>query len=187
MAESPQWARLAGSFFRDPGLNQLPALANLRTMSTIRVAGPEEAAPIARIVNAAFEVERPYRLHGERTSAENVRQLMMDGKTFFVAEEGGRILGAVFVRITGHSGYFGMLSVDPALQRGGIGRALREHAEEFCRQKGCSEMTLTTGDFRTELVPYYTRAGYRVVGTEPGPAEWSMRSGFRVVHMAKPL
>ena len=156
-------------------------------MFTIRVAGSEEADPIARIVNAAFEVERPFRLHGERTSQENVRQLMRDGRTFFVAEEDGRIVGAVFVRITGTTGYFGMLSVDPALQRSGIGRALREHAEEFCKQHGCSEMTLTTGEFRTELVPYYTRAGYKIVGTEPGPAEWSMRSGFRIVHMAKPL
>jgi predicted N-acetyltransferase YhbS len=156
-------------------------------MFTIRVAVPEEASEIARIVNAAFEVERPFRLHGERTSQESVRQLMRDGRTFFVAEQDGRMVGAVFVWITGHTGYFGMLSVDPALQRSGIGRALREHAEEFSRQHGCSEMTLTTGDFRTELVPYYTRAGYKIVGTEPGPAEWSMRSGFRVVHMAKPL
>jgi predicted N-acetyltransferase YhbS len=156
-------------------------------MFSIRVAGSEEAEPIARIVNAAFEVERPFRLHGERTSPENVRQLMLEGKTFFVAEEDGRIVGSVFVRITGHTGYFGMLSVDPSLQRSGIGRALREHAEEFCRHNGCSEMTLTTGDFRTELVPYYARAGYKVVSTEPGPAEWSMRSGFRVVHMAKAL
>jgi len=156
-------------------------------MFTIRVAGSEEAEQIARIVNAAFEVERPYRLDGDRTSVENIRQLMRDGRTFFVAEENGRTIGAVFVRITGITGYFGMLSVDPALQRSGIGRALREHAERFCKQHGCSEMTLTTGDFRTELVPYYTRAGYKIVGTEPGPAEWSMRSGFRVVHMAKPL
>ncbi len=156
-------------------------------MFTIRVGVPEEADPIARIVNAAFEVERPFRLNSERTSPENVRQLMLDGRTFFVAEENGRMVGTVFVRITGQTGYFGMLSVDPPWQRSGSGRALRKHAEEFCKQHGCSEMTLTTGDFRTELVPYYTRAGYRVVGTEPGPAEWSMRSGFRIVHMAKPL
>lgn len=156
-------------------------------MFTIRVAVPEEADHIARIVNAAFEVERPFRLHGERTSVENIRQLMLDGNSFFIAEQDGRIVGSIFVRITGNTGYFGMLSVDPALQRSGIGRALREHAEQFCRQLGCSEMTLTTGDFRTELVPYYTRAGYSVVSTEPGPAEWSMRSDFRIVHMAKPL
>lgn len=158
-------------------------------MFTIRIAIVDEADQIARIVNAAFEVERPFRVGGERTSAENVRKLMLDGNTFFVAEatEASRIVGAVFVRITGQTGYFGMLSVDPTLQGSGMGRALREHAEEFCRQRGCSEMTLTTGDFRTELLPYYSRAGYKVVSTEPGPAEWSMRKDFRIVHMTKPL
>ncbi len=112
---------------------------------------------------------------------------MARGDTFFVAEQEGRVVGSVFVRITGGTGYFGMLAVDPALQRSGIGRALREHAEAFCRGRGCTQMTLSTGDFRTELLPYYARAGYAVVGTEPGPAEWSFAKPFRVVHMAKPL
>lgn len=157
-------------------------------MLTIRSAVSDEAAQVAAIINAAFEVERPFRAHGQRTSSEDVRQLMLDGNTFFVAERDGGIVGTVYVRITGLTGYFGMLAVDPTLQRAGIGRALREHAEQFCRQHGCSEMTLTTGDFRTELVPYYTRAGYRIVSTEPRPAaDWSMQSDFRIVHMAKPL
>jgi GNAT superfamily N-acetyltransferase len=157
-------------------------------MLTIRSAVPDEAAQVAGIINAAFEVERPFRAHGQRTSTEDVRQLMLDGNTFFVAEQDSRILGTVYVRITGLTGYFGMLAVDPTLQRGGIGRGLREHAEQFCKQHGCTEMTLTTGDFRTELVPYYTRAGYRIVSTEPRPAdEWCMRNDFRIVHMAKPL
>lgn len=156
-------------------------------MFAIRLAASDEADQVARIINAAFHVERPFRLRGERTSTEDVRRLMLDGNSFFVAEQGGQILGTVYVRITGHTGYFGMLAVDPTLQRSGIGRALREHTEAFCKQHGCSEMTLTTGDFRTELLPYYSRAGYRVVSTEPGPAEWSMRNEFRIVHMAKPL
>ena len=156
-------------------------------MFTIRVALIEEADEVARIINAAFEVERPFRLRGDRTSTEDVRQLMSSGNTFFLAEENRRIVGTVYVRINGQTGYFGMLSVDPTLQRNGIGRALREHAEAFCKQRGCTEMTLTTGDFRTELLPYYTRAGYRVVSTQPGSPEWSMRNEFRIVHMAKPL
>jgi len=156
-------------------------------MFTIRVALIEEADEVARIINAAFEVERPFRLRGDRTSTEDVRQLMSSGNTFFLAEENRRMLGTVYVRINGETGYFGMLSVDPTLQRNGIGRALREHAEAFCKQRGCTEMTLTTGDFRAELLPYYTRAGYRVVSTEPGSPEWSMRNEFRIVHMAKPL
>jgi GNAT superfamily N-acetyltransferase len=111
---------------------------------------------------------------------------MLDGNSFFVAEE-GRIVGTVYVRITGPTRYFGMLAVDPTLLRSGIRRALREHAEEFCRQHGCTEMTLTTGDFRTELLPYYRRAGYKIVSIEPGTPEWSMRNEFRIVHMAKML
>jgi predicted N-acetyltransferase YhbS len=156
-------------------------------MSTIRFAAVEEADEIAKLINAAFEVERPFRSGGERTTADNVRELMLAGNSFFVAEQSSRIEGTVFVRITGQTGYFGMLAVDPALQRSGIGHALREHAEQFCKQHGCTEMTLTTGDFRTELLPYYTRAGYRIVSTEPGPAEWSMRNEFRIVHMVKAL
>ncbi|HJT54745.1 MAG TPA: GNAT family N-acetyltransferase [Candidatus Angelobacter sp.] len=156
-------------------------------MFTIRVALIEEADEVARIINAAFEVERPFRLRGDRTSTEDVRQLMSSGNTFFLAEENRRIVGTVYVRINGQTGYFGMLSVDPTLQRNGIGRALREHVEGFCKQRGCREMTLTTGDFRTELLPYYARAGYRVVSTEPGSPEWSMRNEFRIVHMAKAL
>jgi predicted N-acetyltransferase YhbS len=110
---------------------------------------------------------------------------MLDRNTFFVAEQTGQVIGAVYVRITGRTGYFGMLAVEPGLHRSGIGRALRERAEEFSKQQGCTEMTLTTGDFRIELLPYYSRAGYRVVATEPGPAEWSIRSPFQIVHMAK--
>lgn len=153
---------------------------------TIRIANPDDAAEIARVVNAAFEVERPMRASGSRTSEENVGELMQDA-TFFIAEQRGKIVGAVMARVTGQTGYFGMLSVDESLQRSGIGRALRERAEQFCKERGCTEMTLTTGEFRTELPPYYQRAGYRITAIEPGPAEWGLSKPFNVIHMAKPL
>jgi ribosomal protein S18 acetylase RimI-like enzyme len=164
-------------------------------MYRIREADERDAENIARIVNAAFEVERPVRGPvGNRTSPENVRDLMQAGDRFFVAERASdgsasssEIVGAVFARITGSTGYFGMLAVDPSLQRSGLGRRLREHAERYCREHGCTEMTLSTGDFRTELLPYYERAGYRITSIEPGPAAWRLAKPFRIVHMAKPL
>lgn len=158
-------------------------------MLTVRDATGHDVESVAAIVNAAFEVERPVRgPRGNRTSAENVRELMARADTtFFVAEQEGRVVGSVMVRITGDTGYFGMLAVDPGLQKGGIGRTLRERAEAFCKERGCAEMTLTTGDFRTELLPYYQRAGYRVVRIEPGPSEWGLSKSFQVVHMAKSL
>jgi predicted N-acetyltransferase YhbS len=156
-------------------------------MFTIRLAGVQDAERIAVLVNEAFEVERPMRSSGHRTSLEGVRQEMERG-SFFVAEQKGTIVGSVFARITGTTGYFGMLAVEPGFQGSGIGRALREHVEAYCKARGCTQMTLSTGDFRTELLPYYGRAGYRVVSYEPSSgAAWNLSKPFQIVHMAKEL
>lgn len=156
-------------------------------MFTIRLAGEQDAERIAALVNAAFEVERPMRSSGDRTSPQGVRDEMERG-SFFVAEQNGTIVGSVFARITGTTGYFGMLAVDPTLQKSGIGRALREHVEAYCKARGCTQMTLSTGDFRTELLPYYGRAGYRVASYEPSSgAAWNLSKPFQIVHMVKEL
>ncbi len=67
----------------------------------------------------------------------------------------GRLSGVVEVRAEGTTGYFGMLAVDPSVRRAGVGRALVEAAENHCRGAGCTVMTLSTGEDRTELIPYY--------------------------------
>ena len=154
-------------------------------MFAIREAERSDVSAIVRVVNAAFDVERPVRT-SDRTSPQDVQDLMERGK-FFVAVKDARVIGAVFVRSSGTTGYFGMLAVDPELQRAGIGRALREHAEVFCRRIGCTEMTLCTGDFRKELLPYYAHAGYSIVRTEPAPPEWPASRPFQIVHMRKEL
>jgi predicted N-acetyltransferase YhbS len=156
-------------------------------MFEVRAVGEQDAERIAALVNAAFEVERPMRASGDRTSPTGVRNEMQRG-VFFVAEQEGRIVGSVFTRVTGTVGYFGMLAVDPARQRGGIGRALRQHAEFYCKARGCTRMTLSTGDFRTELLSYYSRAGYRVVSHETSSGSaWNLSRPFQIVHMAKEL
>jgi ribosomal protein S18 acetylase RimI-like enzyme len=139
---------------------------------------------IVRIINAAFEVEREFR-QGERTSASEIAT-MMERDVFLVAEEDGRIVGAVHTSVDGATGYFGMLAVDPALQRGGVGRALLVAAEEHCRKAGCTEMTMSTGEDRTELIPYYERVGYRVTSIEPSTSR-AFKRPIRIVKMAKDL
>jgi ribosomal protein S18 acetylase RimI-like enzyme len=147
----------------------------------IRLATKEDAPAIARVINAAFEVEREFR-RGDRTSAAEILALLQHD-TFLVddrlvGDQEGRIAGAVHVRTAGAVGYFGMLAVDA--------EARLEAAEDHCRKAGCSTMTLSTGEDRKELIPWYERLGYRVTSTELSTNPAFSRP-IRVVHMAKPL
>jgi predicted N-acetyltransferase YhbS len=152
----------------------------------IRQAAATDADEVARIINAAFEIEREFR-RGERTSAaEILASLSMNRGIFLVAEDGGRLIGAVEVRADGDAGYFGMLAVHTSVRRCGIGRALVEAAEAYCRDAGCSVMTMSTGENRTELIPYYEKMGYRLTAVEPltNPA---FKYPIRIVKMKKTL
>jgi ribosomal protein S18 acetylase RimI-like enzyme len=108
----------------------------------IRRATALDADEIARIVNAAFEIEQEFRRGDRTSSAEVLTSISMEHEIFLVAEDGGRLVGAVEVRLDGEAGYFGMLAVDASVRRGGIGRALVEAAEAHCREAGCSVMTI---------------------------------------------
>jgi len=152
----------------------------------IRQATASDADEIARVINAAFEIEREFR-RGERTSpAEVLTTMSRNHEIFLVAEEGGRLVAAVEVRVDGDAGYFGMLAVDASVRRGGIGRALVEAAEAHCRRAGCSVMTMSTGENRTELIPYYEKMGYWVTAIEASTNP-AFKYPIRVVNMEKPL
>jgi len=58
----------------------------------IRMAVKEDAEPLARLINAAFVVERPF-IEGERIDPAGVREYMGKGK-FLVAEDGLTLLDA---------------------------------------------------------------------------------------------
>jgi GNAT superfamily N-acetyltransferase len=118
----------------------------------IQRASEADIPEIVNIVNAAFQVERDFRM-GVRTSFADVKRLM-EGNTFLVAVQDDQVVGAIMVRVNESTGYLGMLSVRPGLQGSGIGRALLQEAEALCRAQGCTEMTLTTGSVRRELLHY---------------------------------
>jgi ribosomal protein S18 acetylase RimI-like enzyme len=150
----------------------------------IRTAVSDDAPEIARVVNEAFEVEREFR-PGDRTNADEVRQIL-ERDAFLVLEQDGRIVAAVHVRVTPPTGYFGMLGVEHAAQGGGLGRTLTFAAEDYCRQRGCTEMTLSTGAERSQLVAWYERLGYRVTRTAPSDNP-AFNRAIPVVEMSKPL
>jgi GNAT superfamily N-acetyltransferase len=153
---------------------------------TTRWADSADAENIARLVNSAFRLERFF-VDADRTNPEKVRALLDKGK-FLLAEEAGVLIACVYVELRGERGYFGLLAVDPARQRAGMGSRLIDAAEEYCRASGCHFMDLTTVNLRKELPGYYRRRGYAENGTLPFPADqYPPKMPCHLVKMSKPL
>src|SRR5580704_12166548 len=151
-----------------------------------RTADPADAEEIAHLVNSAFGPERFF-IDGDRTNPEKVQALLKKGK-FLLAEDSGNLAGCVYVELQGERGYFGLLAVDPAQQRTGLGSRLVEAAEEYCRCAGCHFMNITIVNLRTPLFGYYGRLGYVENGTLPFPREQHPpKMPCHLVKMAKPL
>jgi GNAT superfamily N-acetyltransferase len=150
-----------------------------------RTAEPEDAENIARLVNAAFRPERFF-IDEDRINPDKVRALLQKGK-FLLAEEAGALAGCVYVERRGERGYFGLLAVDPALQRCGLGSRLVAAAEEYCHAADCHFMDLTIVNLRTELPAFYHRLGYVESGTLPFPADQHANQPCHLVRMSKPL
>lgn len=135
---------------------------------TIREAGVGDVAALVAIVNAAFRVEAFFKT-GDRTDADDIRARMRRGRFLIAEDENGDMAGAVFVAMRGHTGYFGMLSIDPSRQGQGLGTRLTKLAEDACREAGCTQMEIEVVNLRAELPPYYRRLGYVERGTRPFP------------------
>src|SRR5580704_5730527 len=150
-----------------------------------RTAQLDDAENIAQLVNVAFRPERFF-IDADRTNPEKVRALMQKGK-FLLAEDAGALAGCVYVELRDERGYFGLLAIDPALQRSGLGSRLVAAAEEYCRAAGCHFMDLTIVNLRTELPPFYQRLGYVESGTLPFPPDQHPNQPCHLVKMSKPL
>lgn len=150
--------------------------AHKATSCTIRIAGTADIPAMEPIINAAFGIEGF--IEGERT---NQAQLvaMMDKGIFLVGHDHtGKLIASVYVEIRQARGYFGMLAVDPAYQGKGIGRAMIDAAEDYCRKQKCNIMDLTVLSLRPELPPLYRKLGYTETGTEEFRPTRPLKSGI---------
>jgi predicted N-acetyltransferase YhbS len=141
---------------------------------SIRVATDADRARLIRLVNAAFAVESF--MEGTRTDEARLAAMMRKGEVLLAEDGGGRTLGCVYTEVRATEvrttearskrGYIGMLAVDPAFQRAGLGRRMVEAAEQHLRRQGCVGADITVLSLRGELPPIYRRFGYVETGTE---------------------
>jgi GNAT superfamily N-acetyltransferase len=167
------------NFFRcRASLHQIP-------MISFRSARTSDVEAIVRLINTAFLVEQFF-IERDRTNPEIVRGLMEKGK-FLLAEDGPTLAGCVYVELRGENGYFGMLSVDPARQRMGLGRQLVGAAENLFRDAGCRLSDLRIVNVRTELHTFYRDLGYVDAGTAPYDDKNPTKMPVHFILMSKTL
>ena len=178
---------------------------------TLREAGRQEAGEIVRVINAAFNPAESFFVDGDRIDLEQVLHYFEKG-VFLVAAEPlagrhcasgaaactnqpgsrskrlhGEMSGCVYVELRGERAYFGLLSVDPARQKGGIGGALIAAAEEYGRAHGCLFMDLRIVNLRAELPAFYGKLGYTVAGTEEFTSGAPIKLPCHFIKMQKAL
>jgi ribosomal protein S18 acetylase RimI-like enzyme len=82
-----------------------------------------------------------------------------------LAERDGALLACAHVAEEDGHGYFGMFSVVPGLQNGGIGKLLLAECERIARDEwALPGMHMSVIDIRDELIAFYERRGYRRTG-----------------------
>ncbi len=114
-------------------------------------------------------------LGGQRTDLEALRAIMDDpDQVIWIAEQEGVLQGCVQLsRVGGATAYLGLLTVDPSLQAGGLGKLLLVRSEQYVRETwGCQAIEMTVIKQRGELIAYYERRGYQRTGEyRPFPHE----------------
>jgi len=139
------------------------------------------------VINAAFAIETF--LEGTRTDDERLAAMMQKGEILLVEDSSGQILACIYAETHGTRGYLGMLAVNPARQRSGLGKRLLSAAEDHFRAKGCEAVDISVLSLRPELLPIYRRLGFSETGTE----EFQMSSTLKdnqechCIKMSKPL
>lgn len=105
-------------------------------------------------------------LEGRRTGADDIAACIdRDGSLILVAEQDGELLACAHVAVEDGAGYFGMFSVRPTLQGGGVGKAMLAEAERIARDDWkLPAMRMTVIDIRGELIAFYERRGYQRTG-----------------------
>jgi predicted N-acetyltransferase YhbS len=152
----------------------------------IREASPEDAQTILSLINKAFEVER-YFLDADRMDNERLSLAMNKGRFLVAEDDRGRMVGCVYIELSGGSAYLGLLSIDPERQRSGIGAVLVDAVEEQARNAGCLSVDLRVVDIRRDLPGYYRRLGYIETGTAPFPPDISTNQPCGFILMSKSL
>ncbi len=140
----------------------------------IRPSSPADGERLRAIERAAGERFREVDLAAiaadEPMSVDELAVYADAGRSWVAAIQGDgaeQVVGYVVLEVVDGNAHVEQISVDPAVQGRGIGRALLERADEYARSHGLGAVTLTTFRDVPWNAPLYAHLGFR----ELSPAE----------------
>ena len=148
---------------------------------TIRDATAADIPDLHRLIESAYRGESSRAgwtteadlLDGQRTDPQDLADILTDPKqALLTAWHADELVGCVLIADRGEgTGYFGMLSIRPTLQGGGLGRRLVEAAHAALADRfGARRVRISVLPQRETLIAWYERLGYRKTGdTLPFP------------------
>jgi ribosomal protein S18 acetylase RimI-like enzyme len=153
----------------------------------IRLATPADRPRLIPLINSAFAIETF--LEGTRTDDERLSALMQKGEILLAENSSGQILASIYAETRGTRGYLGMLAVDPAHQRSGLGKRMLAAAENHFRAKGYEAIDISVLSLRPELLPIYRNLGFVETGTEEFLMSRALKDDqhCHCITMSKPL
>jgi len=144
-----------------------------------------DVSSIVALVNRAFAIESFFKT-GDRTDEAGIRELLQQGP-FVLLTEGEHLIAGIHVKLNGDRIYIGMLAVDPAQQKSGIGSRMIREAEEYGRRAGCTFADLRVVSVRPELPQIYGKLGYTESGVESAAVIKTATMPVHFVTMSKAL
>lgn len=158
----------------------------LLELQDLRIAQQDDLHGIVSLINRAFADENPFLL-SDRVDDEEVQDLMNKGH-FLLHEVEEKIVSLIFAEIReAGRGYLGLLVVDPANRRSGLGKQLLSAGEDYCRQRECRMVEGLVINKRPDLIERYKRFGFRVVAEIPGDRPGHVQGGYNLVLIEKNL
>ena len=146
------------------------------TETTIRDSTQADIPALHRLIESAYRGEASRAgwtteadlLDGQRTDPDDLAAILADpAQALLTAWRGDELVGCVLIADQGEgTGYFGMLSVSPTLQGGGLGRQLIEASHAAMAERfGARRVRISVFPQRDSLIGWYRRLGY-------APPEW---------------
>jgi ribosomal protein S18 acetylase RimI-like enzyme len=113
---------------------------------------------VIELWKTVFRYDAPH--NAPEISIDN--KLAVGDRLFFLAQDGGNVVGTVLAGYDGHRGWLYSVAVHPAARKQGLGAALVRHAEQALTNLGCVKINLQILSGNASVTAFYESLGYTV-------------------------